>query len=89
MPRRQKVKTIRLNVRCVIAIIDPDDSGRWVIASGRAEIVKEGGHELIKALGVKYEGDSTATPEPRIVIRLRPDKIRTRGLVTRFSVGQR
>lgn len=76
---RQKVHNLRRDNRCAIAVIDPDDPYRWVIASGRAELVEEGARELIEALHVKYEGEGEdgPSPDPRVLIKMRPEKIRT------------
>jgi PPOX class probable F420-dependent enzyme len=75
--RRQKVHNLRRDKRCAIAVIDPDDPYRWVIASGRAELVEEGARELIEALRIKYGEEEEPSPDPRILIKMRPEKIRT------------
>ena len=79
---RRKVHNLRRDSRCAIAVIDPDDPRRWVIASGRAELSDEGGRELIEALRVKYADQPQDQPsaEPRVLITLRPEKMRTAGL---------
>ncbi len=76
---RQKVHNLRRDNRCAIAVIAPDDPRRWVIASGRAELVEEGGRELIEALRVKYadQPHDAPSPDPRVLIKMRPEKIRT------------
>jgi PPOX class probable F420-dependent enzyme len=76
---RQKVRNLRRDSRCAIAVIDPNDPRRWVIARGRAEVSEEGGRELIEALRVKYADQPHEKPsaEPRVLITLRPEKLRT------------
>ncbi|MBI4300091.1 MAG: PPOX class F420-dependent oxidoreductase [Chloroflexi bacterium] len=83
---RVKTKNIERDPRATIAIDNPDNAWQWVIVGGRVSVVTEGAHDLIERLALKYMGPERGTAygrqtksEPRITLRIEPQKLRTMG----------
>ena len=64
-------------------MIDPEDPYKWVAVSGTAELTDEGADEQIDKLAKKYLGKDEypwrSPTEQRVKVRIRPEKVDSRG----------
>lgn len=84
---RLKFKNLSRDPRIAVAIDDPQNMQRGVIARGAATITEEGALDLITRLAERYVGREgarrtreRALRENRVVIRMKPKRVRTQGL---------
>lgn len=84
---RVKAKNVSRDNRACIAIDDPQDPWKWAIFNGHVKVEEEGAHALIEELAQKYMGEARGNAysqrtktEPRIILRIVPEKTRTMGL---------
>jgi len=84
---RLKFKNLSRDPRIAVAIDDPQNLQRGVIARGTATITEEGAVDLVVRLAERYSGPEAAKrtreralKENRIVIRMDPKRVRLTGL---------
>jgi len=77
--KRQRYRNLKRDPRLAITVFDMSDPYSKVIIWGRAiEITTEGGENHIDKLSLKYRGrkyDFHKSDEPRVIIRVRPERI--------------
>jgi PPOX class probable F420-dependent enzyme len=77
--KRQRYRNLRRDPRVAVTVFDMSNPYSKVIIRGRAvEITTQGGEEHIDKLSTKYHGrkyDYHKTDEPRVIIRIRPERI--------------
>jgi PPOX class probable F420-dependent enzyme len=79
---RRKHQNLTRDPRATALVIGPDDPYDFVELRGRVTMTTEGGRELIDELSLKYRGEPYTSDGPdavRVVIRLRPSRVRFRG----------
>jgi len=81
---RAKPKHLRHDPRVALTVVDPQNSHRWISVSGRAELTHDGADAQIDKLAKKYI-DKDVYPwhnpdEPRVKVRIVPDRIDATGL---------
>jgi PPOX class probable F420-dependent enzyme len=77
-----KERDIARDPRVGLMFLDQRDPYAYVEIRGRAELLEEGGRELIDRLSLKYTGDTYQWDSPdvvRVVIRVTAEKIMTFG----------
>jgi PPOX class probable F420-dependent enzyme len=77
-----KERDIARDPRVGLMFLDQRDPYSYVEIRGRAELLEEGGRELIDRLSLKYTGDTYQWDSPdviRVVIRVTAEKIMTFG----------
>lgn len=84
MQGRQKDRNVQRQSKVGLSIIDPDDPYRYVSVRGEAETVtQDGAVEHINELAHRYMGQEYPNLDdetgPRVVIRIRPDRVVTSG----------
>ena len=82
---RQKERNVRRNPKVGLSILDPDDPYRFVSVRGEVEdVTEEGAVDHINELTERYM-DREEYPNlgeeggPRVVVRIRPDRVVTGG----------
>ncbi|MFH5797850.1 PPOX class F420-dependent oxidoreductase [Haladaptatus sp. CMAA 1911] len=82
---RQKERNVRRNPKVGLSILDPDDPYRFVSVRGEVEdVTEEGAVDHINELTERYM-DREKYPNlgeeggPRVVVRIRPDRVVTGG----------
>ncbi|MBM3947543.1 MAG: PPOX class F420-dependent oxidoreductase [SAR202 cluster bacterium] len=83
---RLKFANVSRDPRAAVAIDDPQNMQRGVIARGVATITEEGAVDLVTRLAERYSGPEgarrtreRALRENRIIIRLEPKRVRIQG----------
>jgi PPOX class probable F420-dependent enzyme len=82
---RRKERNVRENPKVGVSIPDPDDPYRYVSVRGEVEAVtEEGAVEQINRLTQRYFGEEEYPHlgderGPRVLIRIRPDRVVTNG----------
>jgi PPOX class probable F420-dependent enzyme len=77
-----KVRHLQRDPRASLAVAEQVMPLRGLDASGRATLSTDGFHDVVRRTAARYAGPDVADdfaagyPEPRVVIRLVPDKIR-------------
>jgi len=80
---RQKERNVRENPRVGVCVLDPEDPYRYVSVRGRvAAVTTDGADAHIDALAARYMGVDTYPHHgdergPRVIIRIRPDRVVT------------
>jgi len=77
-----KERDIARDPRVGLMILDQQNPYAYVEIRGRAELLEEGGRELIDQLALKYTGDTYQWDSPeviRVVIRVTPERVMTFG----------
>ena len=77
-----KERDIARDPRVGLMFLDQRDPYGYVEIRGRAELLEEGGRELIDRLSLKYTGDTYQWDSPevvRVVIRVTAEKVMTFG----------
>jgi PPOX class probable F420-dependent enzyme len=81
---RAKERHLLADPRVSVAVHDPADFHRWLIADGTATLVDEGAPEHIDALADRYMGPGSARisrmGEQRVILRIEPARVETEGL---------
>lgn len=82
---RRKHRNLERDPRATVLVFPPDLPYSYVEVRGTAELSLEGGRELIDRLNFKYHGverysGDDGTDNVRVVVRIKADKIVTRGL---------
>jgi len=86
---RVKSNNLRRDNRATIAILDPKSNQRFFIAEGRVEVSDDPQANFYARVGTKYMGEERAKAiaqaavqrgERRIILRLRPERIYSRGM---------
>jgi PPOX class probable F420-dependent enzyme len=82
---RQKGRNMSFDPRVSLLVVDPDDTGRYVLVRGRAELVEEGSLEQLDRLTRRYTRHprfygyvypvEQAARETRITCRIHADRI--------------
>ena len=79
---RVKVRNIRRNPRVSLVVLDTVGYGEPLIVRGTAELVEEGAQEATLRLAIRYEGETEGraaaarlADKPRVIIRIKPDRI--------------
>lgn len=85
----QKAKNLRRNPRLTFAIIDPQNTQKWVIISGTATVGEIGGADVWEYMEANARRRMSpeeakayverAKSDPRVLVRITPVKIRTSG----------
>ena len=81
---RVKDKNLAQNPKVALAIMDPDNSYRYVQVRGRiVEVTETGANEHIDALAKKYTGqDRYGNHKPgevRVIYKILPERVQTMG----------
>ena len=82
---RRKERNVRENPKVGVQVLDPDDPYRYVSIRGGVEAVtQDGAVEHIDALAQRYMGvdeypNHGEEGGPRVIIRIRPDRVVTSG----------
>ena len=80
---RAKERHLLRDQRVSLAVVDPQNSYRWVSVSGTAELVEEGADDQIDRLAKKYLGKDTypwrSESEQRVSVRIAPEKVDSYG----------
>jgi PPOX class probable F420-dependent enzyme len=81
---RCKPRELRADPRVSMLVVDPNDAYRWLAVSGTAELTHEGADDHIDRLAKKYLGKDEypfrRQDEQRVTVRIRPDRVDSRGL---------
>ena len=81
---RVKPRNLARDPRISLVVVDPGDPYRWLKLRGTADLVAEGADEQIDRLSKKYTGRdvyaSRAPGEQRVSVRIKIDKVDSRGL---------
>src|SRR4051794_35907804 len=81
---RRKCRNLERDPRATVLVFPQDDPGRYVEVRGRVTLTEDGGPELIEELSQRYDGepftDDEGLDRVRVVVRLTPDAVITRGL---------
>ncbi|MDQ1606213.1 MAG: hypothetical protein QOJ18_580 [Microbacteriaceae bacterium] len=79
---RQKVKNLERNPFCSLLILDPANPNRYLEIRGDAEIAADPSYVFANRVGAKYGVDLRSMDqagETRVVVTLRPRRVRTWG----------
>lgn len=83
MRGRQKERNIRHNSNVGVSITDPDNPFRYLSISGDVvEVTEEGAvdhvHNIAQTfMGMEQYPNLEQEPNPRVIVRIRPDQVRT------------
>ncbi len=77
---RAKGKNLTHDPRVSISVWDSEDPYRYVEIEGIAEIDPVGAAEHIHKLSRKYHGVDYPSPDGRVIVRVRPTRVYTRGV---------
>jgi PPOX class probable F420-dependent enzyme len=72
---RAKGRHLRRDPHVSVSVFDKDDPYRYFEVEGTAELVLEGANEHIDALSQKYRGVDFHTPEDRVIVKVKPERI--------------
>jgi len=72
---RAKGKHLRRDPRVSISVFDADDPYRYFEVEGIAELDVEGANEHIHELSRRYSGIDFHTPENRVIVKVKPERI--------------
>lgn len=82
---RRKGRDLERDPRCSLLVVDPDDTGRFLLVRGRAELIEEGAVEQLDRLTRRYTSHpcfyghvypaEQAAHEHRVVCRIHPDRV--------------
>jgi PPOX class probable F420-dependent enzyme len=82
---RRKGRDMERNPHVSLLVVDPDDTGRFLLVRGRAELVEEGALEQLDRLTRRYTRHprfygyvfplEQASPETRVTCRIHTDKV--------------
>jgi PPOX class probable F420-dependent enzyme len=82
---RCKGRNLERDPRCSLLVVDPEDTGRFLLVRGRAELVEEGAVEQLDRLTRRYTRHPRfyghvhpaewADREHRIICRIHPDRV--------------
>lgn len=80
---RAKPRNLRRDPRVAITVVDPQNPNRWISVTGRAELTHDDADAQIDRLAKKYIGKDVYPwhnpEEPRIKVRISPEKIDATG----------
>ena len=79
---RRKERNVARDPTVAASMVDPDDPHRYLSVTGSvAETTTEGAREHIDALSERYLGEPYSNPigTERVVLRVRPEEVLTRG----------
>ncbi len=80
---RQKERNLSRDPRASVLVFPPDNPYRYLEVRGRVTMTDEGGDDLINELSAKYTGKTPypgiGPDEPRVVVRLTPERVVFRG----------
>ncbi len=76
---RAKGRHLRRDPRVSVTVFDRDDPYRYFEVEGVAHLQVEGANDHIHELSHKYRGKDFHTPEDRVIVRVKPDRIFTYG----------
>jgi PPOX class probable F420-dependent enzyme len=81
---RAKERYLRKDPRLAVMVVDPEDTYRWLVLDGRAELTKEGADAQLDRLAKKYLGkDEYPWRDPeqtRVKVRIHPERVEAVGL---------
>jgi PPOX class probable F420-dependent enzyme len=80
---RVKERNIARDPRVSLAVVDPEDTYRWVAVTGRAVLEDDGADAHIDKLSRKYLGTDypwRSTAGERVIARITVDRVDARGL---------
>ncbi len=84
---RLKAKNLQRDPRINFAVVDPANAYRWVIIGGTATVTTEGAFEYLERSVARRISPEKAKEyadnmrsQPRVVVRITPQRIRTMGL---------
>ena len=72
---RAKGKHLRRDPRVSISVFDADNPYRYFEVEGIAELDVEGANEHIHELSQRYRGIDFHTPENRVIVKVKPERI--------------
>jgi PPOX class probable F420-dependent enzyme len=73
--RRAKGRNLRRDRRVSVTVFDPQDPYSYFEVEGLAQLELDGADEHIHTLSRKYRGADFHTPEDRVIVKVRPDRI--------------
>lgn len=82
---RQKVINLRRDPRVIVSVQDNENPQQYLLVHGRATVTNEGAEEHVHRIAKKYTGAerfASQTP-PRVLLRIRPDRVSGSGPWTR------
>jgi PPOX class probable F420-dependent enzyme len=72
---RAKGRHLRRDPRVSVSVFDHDDPYRYFEVEGTVELETEGANEHINSLSHKYRGVDFHTPEDRVIVKVKPERI--------------
>jgi len=73
--RRAKGRNLRRDPRVSVTVFDPQDPYSYFEVEGVAQLEGDDADDHIHTLSRKYRGADFHTPEDRVIVKVRPDRI--------------
>ena len=78
--KRAKGRNLRANPRVSISVWDNEDPYKYFEVEGPVELDEKGANEHIGELSMRYDGKPFHTPNDRLIVRIKPERVLDHGI---------